>query len=126
MDGQAQAHFLEVEGLDDVIHGPGTQAGNPLLGAGGGGEEDDGNVAGAGVVAQTPAGGQAVAARHAHVHQDEVGLGRDRLVEGVVAIDADIGPTALALQVMGEHAAVGVHVVHDEDACPGQHVGLGC
>ena len=37
-----------------------------------------------------------------------------------LAVEADVGAAALALQVMGKQIAIGIHVVHDEDAGSGE------
>ena len=108
--------FGGVEGLEDVVHGAGLEAGDHVGAFDFGGEEKDGDVGGGGVGLEAAADFQAVHARHHDVEQDEFG-GRGRNgIEGPVAVG---GESEVAIDVEGESFADDLEIfggiVHHED-----------
>ncbi len=110
----AGEQLVQLERLDQVVVGARVQAGDPVADRVAGGEHQD-----RGGVPRTPdaAGrGQPVHARHLDVQHDQVRLVGRGLLQGVRAVDGDLGVVPLEGEAALEGLAHGRLVVDDQDA----------
>ncbi len=106
--------FVQFEGLDQVVVGPGVQPGHAVTDRVTGRQhEDRRRVTGA---ADAAGGGEAVHAGHLDVQDHQVGPVGGRLLQGVGAVDRDLGVVPLEGEAALECFAHRRLVVDDQDA----------
>ena len=112
VDADAQAHLVKIEGLDDVVHRALDQTEHTLLGQGGGRQEDQGNFHRLRLGLEQAARGNAIANRHVNIHQDQIGLDVDGLLDTIASVFRHVKPIALAAQVVGEQVSIFFAIIH--------------
>ena len=111
----ARDHFRRFEWLDDVVHGTGLEPFDATIEIALGGQDDDRDGMRGRGGGQQPAGGEAVHAGHAHIHQDQVRGDRLGTVVRLQAIEGDADPASRDTQYLDQQLKLVRPVIHDQD-----------
>ena len=111
---QARQQLVEIEGLGQVVVGPGVEPGDPVGGLGAGGEHQDRRA----VVLepQDATHRQPIDGRHHHVEDDDIGVLLTDDGERTSAVDRGEDLVALQVEGAGERISDGAVVVDQEDS----------
>jgi hypothetical protein len=118
--GDHSRNLLEIERLEQVVHGAGLHRPDGRIEVTERGHDDDGHVAG-----DLPDVGQrhkAVVGAQSHVEQDGVGVQPCAGGEGRVHVGRDLDGMAIVGEQLAQAPADGVLVVNDQDAAHGKVV----
>jgi len=113
-DADAGEQLFKAEGLREVVVGPDGEAGQAVVQALAGGEEDDGGTDALGL--QPAADVEAVEVGHHHVEHDEVGPELRHRGQGRPPAVADLNLETLVPEAHGEELTDVLFVVHYQDA----------